>query len=168
MTTKVNGKSKGNTFERKIANLLSDRFKIATGLDQAFRRNPDSGAFMGGKNQIRAKTHDLEKATFGDIICPNNFNFSIECKHYKTSPTFKSIVDGKVKQWDDWLSQAEQDATNCGKDVMLIVKYNNVDEVVFVKNLPVDVESILTYNDYKLTTIDKILLLEDRLFFSLE
>lgn len=28
---KVNGKQKGNTFERKIANLLSDRFKEITG-----------------------------------------------------------------------------------------------------------------------------------------
>ncbi len=45
----VNGKQKGNGFERKIANILSERFKEHTGLEQAFRRNIDSGSFFGGK-----------------------------------------------------------------------------------------------------------------------
>lgn len=163
---KVNGKSKGNTFERKIANKLSDRFKEVTGLDQAFRRNADSGSFFGGKNQQRAQTHDLEKATFGDIICPNEFTFSIECKHYKTAPSFKSIVEGKVAQWDSWLSQAEQDAKNSGKKVMLIIKYNNVDEAVFVTDEFPDC-TILKYKGYSLLPLESLLSLQDKYFFTL-
>jgi hypothetical protein len=161
---KINGKSKGNTFERKIANKLSDRFKEVTGKDQSFRRNADSGSFFGGKNQQRAQTHDLEKATFGDIICPNEFNFSIECKHYKTAPSFKSIVEGKVTQWDAWLSQAEQDAVNSGKKVMLIIKYNNVDEAVFVMGEFAD-KTILKYKGYSLLSLDNLLSFEDNYFF---
>lgn len=164
--TKVNGKSKGNTFERKIANLLSDRFKEITGLEKSFRRASDSGSFFGGSNQARKETYDLSKATFGDIIVPDNFNFSIECKHYKTAPSFKSIVEGKVAQWNLWLSQAEQDASNSGKKVMLIIKYNNVDESVFVMDEFSD-NTILKYKGYSLLTLDYLLLSNDNYFFTL-
>ena len=51
----VNGKAKGNSYERKIANLLSARFKDYTGIDQSFRRNPDSGSYFGGQNQKELK-----------------------------------------------------------------------------------------------------------------
>lgn len=164
MTNKINGKSKGNTFERKIANKLSDRFKEVTGLEKSFIRNSDSGSFFGGKNQKRVQTHDLEKATFGDIICPNNFNFSIECKHYKTSPSFKSIVEGKVVQWDSWIAQAEQDATNSNKKVMLIIKYNNVDEIVFITDeLPI--QNVLKYKEYSLLSLTNLLSFNDTYFF---
>lgn len=130
----VNGKSKGSTFERKIANLLSARFEPVTGIKQAFRRNTDSGSYFGGTNQKRVATHDLDHANFGDLICPNNFKYSVECKFYKSGPTFASIVKGKVTQWDEWIVQATQDASNSQKEMMLIIKYNGVDELVFVNH----------------------------------
>jgi len=82
---KVNGKQKGNSFERKIANLLSDRFKEHTGIESSFRRNPDSGSFFGGSNHSRTEKYDTEFAIFGDLICPKSFAYSVECKHYKTA-----------------------------------------------------------------------------------
>jgi hypothetical protein len=161
---KVNGKSKGNTFERKIANLFSERFKEKTGLEKAFIRNSDSGSYFGGKNQRRATTHDLEKATFGDIVCPSTFNFSVECKHYKTAPSFKSIVEGKVAQWDTWISQAEQDAKNSCKNLMLVVKYNNVDEFVIIR--PCDsLKPIMHYKNYDILPLDILLGQPDKYFF---
>ena len=36
------------------------------------------------------------------------------------------------KEWDSWISQAEQDSKNSGKKMFIIVKYNNVEEVVIV------------------------------------
>lgn len=160
-TTKVNGKQKGSAFERKMCNKLSARFAEHTGVEKSFYRNPSSGAFFGGKNQSRMQTHDLEKATFGDIICPNNFKFSIECKHYKTAPSFKSILESKVGQWDTWISQAEQDASNANREVLLIIKYNNVEEFVLVKGEKSD----LNYKGYRIVPLTDFIENENSYFF---
>lgn len=161
----VNGKQKGNSFERKIANTLSERFKNFLGVDQGFRRNPDSGSFFGGSNQARTETHLLESAVFGDLICPKIFKFSIECKHYKSAPTLESFISQNIKEWDGWLSQAEQDASNSGKDMMLIVKYNNVSELVFLKFSVSDFVEV-KYKSYFIYKLSDILTLNDNFFFN--
>ena len=130
----VNGKSKGSNFERKIANLLSSRFTVKLGIKNGFRRNPDSGSFFGGSNSTRTENYSLDYAIFGDLICPKDFAYSIECKHYKSPPSFKSVVCHDVKQWDTWLGQAEQDSASSNRKMSLVGKYNNVDEIVFLKN----------------------------------
>lgn len=161
----VNGKNKGSTFERKIANLLSERFEVVTGIKQGFRRNPDSGSFFGGSNKKRTETHDLESANFGDLICPKNFKFSVECKHYKTAPSFASLVKGKVTQWDGWISQAQQDATESHKAMLLIVKYNGVDEVAFLSQPMLDLQLILPYGNVFGYRLDDLLKLNNNIFF---
>lgn len=163
--TKVNGKAKGNSYERSVSNKLSERFAAYTGIEKSFRRSSDSGSFFGASNQKRIAQYDTSKATFGDIITPDNFRFSIECKNYKTAPTFKSIMNGSVKQWDDWLKQASQDAVNSSKDLLLIVKYNNVEEFVFIKEYLCTENIFLTYNGYSLIKLNNLLLLADQWFF---
>jgi hypothetical protein len=161
----VNGKNKGNTFERKVATLLSERFEGVTGLKTAFRRNPDSGSFFGGSNKKRTETHDLDRANFGDLICPKTFKFSVECKHYKTGPSFASVVKGKVTQWDGWIKQAQQDAAESGKDMMLIVKYNGVDEVVFLSAPMLNLPLVLPYANVFGYRLEDFLKLDDNTFF---
>jgi hypothetical protein len=165
--SKVNGKQKGNSFERKIANLLSDRFKEITGIESAFRRNPDSGSFFGGQNQSRTDTYDTEYAIFGDLICPKNFNFSIECKNYKTPPSFNAIMKQDCKQLDTWIAQAEQDAANAKKIMALIVKYNNVQEFVVIKGIFGTLKPVINYKDYHLVTLDDFLSQDDGRFFNM-
>lgn len=162
---KVNGKSKGNTFERKIANLLSARFETYTGLEKSFRRNSDSGSYFGGMNAHRVEKHDLDHAVFGDLMCPRNFNFSIECKHYKSAPSFQSIINKLVPQWDTWIKQVEQDSESANKLPLLIIKYNNVPEFVFVKN-KLEIAEILLYTGYYAYKLSDILLLSDDIFFN--
>jgi len=164
-TKKVNGKSKGNVFERKTAIALSARFKTLTGIDSSFRRNPDSGAFFGGGNKARTDTHNLEHANFGDLICPTNFKFSVECKHYKSPPTFSSIIVGEVKQWDGWIAQCEQDSEKSKKSPLLIIKYNNVEEFVLIAH-PVDtLTSCFTYKGKVAYRLQDLLTLPDDYFF---
>ena len=43
-------KNKGKSFEREIANFLSETYS------DSFTRVPDSGAFTGGKNAFRSKS----------------------------------------------------------------------------------------------------------------
>lgn len=160
----MNSKNKGNSFERKIANLLSLTFKDHLGIEQGFRRNPDSGSFFGGTNKFRTQTHDLDHAIFGDLICPDAFKFTVECKHYKSPPTFKSFINGEVSQWDKWLEQAADDAKAANKSAMLIIKYNQVDELVFVtESFPLT--SPFSYNGYNAYKLSDVLTLNISTFF---
>jgi hypothetical protein len=161
----INSKAKGNTFERKVSKILSDRFCERTGLEVAFRRNIDSGSFFGGRNQIRASTHDLDKATFGDIVTPVDFAFTVECKHYKTPPTFASIMKQNNKQLDTWLEQAEQDAESSGKKLVVIAKFNNVDEMAVVKELFGTMKSVINYKEYSICTLEDFLAQDTDHFF---
>jgi hypothetical protein len=161
----VQSKNKGNTFERKISNLLSKRFAEITGIETAFRRNIDSGSFFGGKNQQRTVTHNLETATFGDIVCPSNFKFSLECKHYKSAPSFALLINQNWKELDSWIEQASQDAANGDKALAVIVKYNNVPEIVVLDKLPAGLTAIVNYKQYFVLPLAAWLALPDTEFF---
>ena len=67
--TRVNSRTKGSTFERKIASMFNDRFGT-----KEFSRTPGSGAF--------ATTHSLPAhlKIYGDLITPEKFKYCIECK----------------------------------------------------------------------------------------
>lgn len=145
----VNSKRKGNTFERTIANLLSERFKDFLGVEQGFMRKPDSGAFFGGKNASRTETHLIEFQTFGDILCPKQFLWAIEAKHYKTPLTLSAILDQKSKQLDDWISQAERDAANAGRQPLLIIKFNNCAPFVLVDVNKVAARGVRGYSGFR-------------------
>ena len=161
----MNSKDKGNGFERKISKRLSDRFKTVTGKDQSFRRNIDSGSFFGGTNQRRTVTHNLDKANFGDIVCPDNFVYNIECKHYKSPPSFALLAKQACKDWDKWMEQSLQDSYNAKKKPLLIVKYNGVSEIVILNELPDNLDYFLKYNNWYVTTLDLVLALTDEKFF---
>ncbi len=164
MNKQVNGKQKGNTFERKIANTFSDRFRDMLGIEKGFRRNPDSGSFFGGQNESRTEVYGTEFAVFGDLICPKTFLYSIECKHYKSAPSFQSLVNADVKQWDLWISQAEQDSQKSNKKMLLIVKYNSVDEIVFVDNSE-DLPLCFIYKGKSIYKLSDFLTMDNSKFF---
>jgi len=161
----VNGKAKGNSFERKIANILSARFESHLGVKNGFRRNPDSGSFFGGSNKTRTENYSLDYAIFGDLICPRDFTYSIECKHYKKAPSVQSWLNHSVQQWDTWLSQAEQDAAASGKAMVLVVKYNNVDIMTFLKS-PITGKFHNRYKEYYIHSFDDYLAQPENHFFN--
>jgi len=166
MAKKVNGKQKGNRFERDIANMFSERFAEYTGIEQSFRRNPDSGSFFGGKNVARAETHDTDWAVYGDLICPKAFRFVVECKNYKAPPTFKSLTENNVSEWDGWLEQVRADAVACGKHPMLIIKYNNVPTFVLIDLPDIESEYVIEYGGARLFPIATVLEEDDPFFFN--
>ena len=162
---RINSKNKGSAFERKIANLLSEKFMERTGVKTSFRRNIDSGSYFGGKNQSRVETHDLSKAVFGDLVAPDGFRFSIECKHYKEPPSFAMLVKQDWKVLDKWLDQARQDSVNSGKDFAIIIKYNNVDEIVVLPALFGDLKALINYKDYVIVSLSDFMTQADDHFF---
>lgn len=164
MTT--NSKNKGNTFERKTANTLSERFAAHTGIEKSFRRNPDSGSFFGGGNKGRADTHDTDKASFGDIIAPKDFKFTIECKHYKTAPAMAAMIKQEYALYDKWIEQAENDASKGGTDSMIIVKFNNVPEFVILSNKFSHLRHFAVYKNYVLVSLEDCLKEPNEFFFN--
>ena len=79
MSKHINSSNKGRTFEREICKILAENF------GGEYRRVPMSGGFMGGANRLRNKEvrQDAKDILSGDIICPDDFPFSVECKHHK-------------------------------------------------------------------------------------
>lgn len=162
---KVNGKQKGNSFERKIANAFAARFADYTGIPQSFRRNPDSGSFFGGTNVARAETHDTDWAVYGDLICPKAFNFSIECKHYKAAPKLNGILKQKLTEWDGWIKQAQQDARTSKKDALIVIRYNNTETLVMTEPGVSPLQPIINYTNMEIQTLENLLELPDSFFF---
>lgn len=68
-TKRVNSRTKGNAFERKVAQILNEHFKTTE-----FCRSPGSGAF--------ATVHNLPEHLNlgGDLLTPKDFPYLIECK----------------------------------------------------------------------------------------
>lgn len=157
----VNGKQKGNRFEREVAQIFSDRFAGKLGVANGFRRRPDSGAYFGGKNQSRIE--DCLNLGFGDIICPDDFLYSIECKSYAHAVGIKSILEQKDKKLDEWIEQASSDAGNAKKLPLLIIKYNLTPVMVL---LPVEFPCwIMNYRGWYGGSLEKLLELGDENFF---
>jgi len=119
-----NQKNKGNNFEREVADLLSEIY------DESFIRVPNSGAFIGGKNQYRASSLDsAQQKTFrGDIITPDGWDLVIECKHYKEPPSwnrlFNSFEKTDIARWIEELRYDSKLDDGKMRPHIIICKFN--------------------------------------------
>lgn len=105
-----NSRTKGNTFERKVAEILNNAFNT-----QEFMRSPGSGAF--------ATTHKLPDhlKLSGDLLTPLKFKFSVECKVGYN----KESIDSWFKDTSDlnnFITQAERDARKMSKKSLVVWK----------------------------------------------
>lgn len=147
----MNSKQKGNTYEREIANLFSEKFQ------DTFRRVPSSGMYTGGKNRFKENVanlrSDAQEILSSDIICPAWFPFAIELKHYKSSPNMYSLLRKKKNQigdadLDKWLEQAKSDAIFAKKKYLLIFKITGKAEFIAV-----DYQEFVTTFSHKIPNI---------------
>ena len=124
----VNGKQKGNTYEREIAKTLSDLYSAS------FVRAAHSGAFIGGSNAYRKSvlSEGQIKSFKGDIIPPDEWkHFNCECKSYADfgfhqlfSPEGSKVLDGWI---DQMMSVAEPGDCN-----ILFMKFNRKGQYIAV------------------------------------
>jgi len=120
-------KAKGSGFEREVARFLSELY------GESFIRAPGSGAYVGGKNQVRKEVlHEGQIRSFkGDVVPGQSFKrMNIECKFYADFP-FHLVLAGDCKVLDGWLEQmmavAEPEDLN-----MLFMKFNRKGRFVVV------------------------------------
>lgn len=122
------GKAKGAGFEGTVAKKLSTALAPLT-----FIRTPGSGARTGGKN-FELFGHmfgaDAMKIFVGDVVPTNerdtnlNFKFSVECKSYKSSDSFETMVAGNANIFK-WMQESIIDAVKINKLPLLIFKWNH-------------------------------------------
>jgi Holliday junction resolvase len=113
-------KDKGKTFERDIANYLSELYK------DSFTRVPGSGAYVGGQNAVR-KEHLTENQVRGfksDIMPPDGWgHLNIECKAYADFPFHQLFQDKEIPILNTWIQQT-YDAADEGDFNLIIMKFN--------------------------------------------
>jgi len=158
----IQSKHKGNAFERQVCGILKERF------NQPFNRVPTSGAI--GTAQKDILTEEAKGILTGDIICPKNFRFSVECKSRKEFSLWGLLGDAKETEWLDWWKQACEDAHRANKQPIVIVKYNNRKILAFIDG---ENEAILynasvrfvKYEDFLVCLLDNILKFPNESFF---
>jgi Holliday junction resolvase len=113
-------KDKGKTFERDIANYLSELY------EDSFTRVPQSGAYVGGQNAVR-KEHLSENQIRGfksDIIPPDNWgHLNVECKAYADFPFHQLFQNKEIPILNTWIQQT-YDAADEGDFNLIIMKFN--------------------------------------------
>lgn len=122
-------KQKGSSFEREVANYLSDLYK------ESFIRAPGSGAYVGGKNKARTQIlHEGQIRSFkGDIVPGQSFpKMNTECKSYKDFP-FHLTLAGDCKVLDGWLEQM-MDVSDIDDLNILFMKFNRKGKFVVVQS----------------------------------
>jgi hypothetical protein len=124
-------KAKGNTFERHIADFLTELY------GERFMRVPGSGAYIGGKNTHRKEfLHEGQIRSFkGDIIPGESFpRFNAECKSYQDFP-FHQLFSGSSRILDGWIQQCV-DVADPGDFNIIFMKFNRKGTFVAVQAQP--------------------------------
>ena len=122
-------KQKGSGYEREIAKFLSEKY------GESFIRAPGSGAYVGGKNQVRKEIlHEGQIRSFkGDVVPGHSFkNMNIECKFYADFP-FHLLLSGECKVLDGWLDQL-LDVADPNDVNILFMKFNRKGRYVCVQS----------------------------------
>ena len=122
-------KAKGSGFEREIAKYLSEKYS------ESFIRAPGSGAYVGGKNQIRKEVlHEGQIRSFkGDVVPGQSFKrMNIECKFYADFP-FHLLLTGDCKVIDAWIDQL-MDVADPHDVNLLFMKFNRKGRYVAVQS----------------------------------
>ena len=112
-------KTKGKSWERDVCNFLSELY------NDSFIRVPNSGAFVGGKNEFRKDylTAEQIKLSRGDIVPPINFPYFLaECKNYADFPFHLLLGKNSIAQLDTWIEQVEHDVTSDNDLWILFIK----------------------------------------------
>jgi len=157
-----NSKAKGSAFERKVAKILNEHFETTD-----FQRSPGSGAY--------ATTHNLPDhlKIHGDLITPQNFIYSIECKKGYNNLDIYSLLDPKSKIYE-FIKQAEKDANQAKKEAIVLMAQDRRDIIALIKQdshisnqLNLNKKRIIhILNNYILVSFKDVLSIDSSLFFN--
>lgn len=139
-------KTKGNSFERRVADFLTNMY------GEKFIRAPGSGAYVGGKNTHRKELlHEGQIRNFkGDIVPGQSFQkLNAECKSYKDFP-FHQLYSGEIKILEAWLDQL-MDVADPGDYSILFMKFNRKGEFIATPRTVTNVAQLQNISYYNST-----------------
>jgi hypothetical protein len=138
-------KTKGKSWENDVAKHLSSLY------GESFIRVPFSGAYIGGKNNVRKEfLHEGQiRSMKGDIVPPMDWkHFNCECKNYADFP-FHQFVQGEIKLLETWLDQLH-DVADPGDFNILIMKFSRKGKYIACKEVVLgDNQNYIVYNSSK-------------------
>lgn len=123
-------KTKGSGYERDMAKFLSETY------DGSFVRVPNSGAFIGGKNQVRTVmlSEGQIRSFKGDIIPPDDWKyFNCECKFYAEFPFHQLFTHGTIGLLEEWVEQTMEVADDDDLNV-IFMKFNRRGQYVLYQD----------------------------------
>jgi hypothetical protein len=141
----VDSRAKGQRAEYTVR----DMFRKATGLP--WERVPGSGMF--------GKQHSLK----GDIYVPNvNYRYCVEIKSYAEDVINSNLLNNSVSQLEKFWHQCEREASELGKEPLLVFKKDRGKWLAAEKNFEVldEVNEALAFHS-RTTVPLYIVLLED-------
>ncbi len=147
MTKKrVNGKQKGNSFERDCCKILEEN------IGGSWTRSHGSGSYVGASNFHRASNLSANqlKSYLGDLFVPDDVEMIVECKSYKEID-FNNIIKGSSSKLNEWIEQNEYDVKTSGIEGIIhiiIFKINRKGSFVCVPALDVFNKRISYMNYY--------------------
>jgi hypothetical protein len=154
---KVNSKDKGQRGERDLCKVLADRFPTHTG----FFRVVGSG----NRWSHAELTEQAKSVMTGDLVCPEGFAFTIECKYGYADIDLCYAFEGGHKEIDKFLEQADKDADRVSKKPMLCWKKPRQPWLAFLKNMDVDTDYKMYYRNWVVVSLADILRTQPDEFF---
>lgn len=153
-----NSKDKGNRFERSLGSVLKERFGFE------FTRTMGSGNRWG---QVVFLPKHAQQTFSGDLVCPENFTYVIECKGGYNDIDLCSCFEGGLAQIDEWIEQASDEGSRCGRKPIIVWKKNYKPWLVFIKKVDLvgDYKYLMFYRDWCIILLGDFLLLPDNHFF---
>ena len=135
MSKRINSKSKGNRAELELAKILTQRFGMP------FAR---VGVSSGARPKQVQLASSAKQAFTSDLIVPDGFRFSVECKSVNKDV---DLLDQSALL-DKFLKQTKEDAESIGKVPMLCWKRNRKGWIVVLPERYVFSKSIVFANYY--------------------
>jgi hypothetical protein len=141
---RVNSRTKGSAFERKIAGLFNDSLGTTE-----FSRSPGSGAF--------ATTHSLPEhlKIYGDLITPQNFKYCIECKKGYNKIHINNLLDYNSELWG-FVKQCEKDSIACGREPLIIFQQDR-QPILAILQTDININNKIEINNYKIYLFNEVL-----------
>ncbi len=154
---KNTSKKKGNRGENELADVLCERFP-----GKQFFRVVGSGA-RGFQVTL---SEEMKNAFVGDIVCPSNFKFCVECKYGYADIDLCSFFPDGHKKIDEWLQKVQRDANNLGKQPILCWRKPRQPWLAFCQIAPFGLGMRMEYKGWSIVSFDKLLELTDEFWFN--
>lgn len=151
---RINSRTKGNSFERKVCNILNKRFNT-----DHFNRSPGSGAYATIRNLPK------EYQIHGDLITPSNFKFSIECKKGYNDVNIDSLLNKKSSIWK-FIDQAINDSRKSNKLPLIVYQQDRRDILILAQvGVFVKKKKKISFPGWEIYTLKDALGFEDSEWF---